>query len=201
MRLVIVLIVLTGSLLAQSYNKDSLNESIQKFQKELNTDYSDSLHSPLSKADRLKFKGHDFYPLDLTYCVIADLKRTPEEKTFKMKTTTDRLPEYVKYGELHFKIKGTKYKLNVYKSAEISKKSEYEDYLFLPFKDLTNGKETYGGGRFIDLKVQTENKMIVDFNKAYNPYCAYSHEYSCPVPPPENFLETEIKAGIKLADH
>lgn len=201
MRLVIVLVVLSGSLLAQSYNKDSLNESIQKFQKELNTDYSDSLHSPLSKADRLKFKGHDFYPLDLTYCVIAELKRTPEEKIFKMKTTTDRLPEYVKFGEVHFKIKDKKYKLNVYKSEELSKRQGFEDYLFLPFKDLTSGKETYGGGRFIDLKAKDGDKMIVDFNKAYNPYCAYSDQYSCPVPPPENFLETEVKAGIKLAEH
>ena len=75
------------------------------------------------------------------------------------------------------------------------------DHLFLPFTDNTNGVETYGGGRYIDLKIPAGNTINIDFNKAYNPYCAYSDKYSCPIPPPENHLDIEIKAGIKLTDH
>ena len=80
----------------------------------------------------------------------------------------------------------------------MSKKYEYAGFLFLPFKDLTNGKETYGGGRFMDILIPDTDKIILDFNKAYNPYCAFSHRYSCPLPPFENWLKTEIPAGEKL---
>ena len=73
---------------------------------------------------------------------------------------------------------------------------EYEDYLFIPFNDLTNGNETYDGGRYLDLKTTSESTIVIDFNKAYNPYCAYNDKYSCPIPPRENDLPIEIKAGI-----
>ena len=75
----------------------------------------------------------------------------------------------------------------------------YRDYLFIPFKDLTNGKESYGGGRYIDLRMRQldKDKVILDFNKSYNPYCAFSEEYSCPIPPKENHLTIAIEAGEK----
>lgn len=179
------------------FNADSLKKTIFEFRKELNEQYRDSVHSPLSKEDRLKFKEHQFFDPYQKYCVVADFVRTPEEKPFEMKTSTDRRPLYVKYGEIHFTLNGKKHKLSVYQNMSLLNDPKYRDYLFLPFKDLTSGKETYGGGRFIDLTIPAGKRMIVDFNKAYNPYCAYSHAYSCPVPPPENFLDTEVKAGIK----
>jgi uncharacterized protein (DUF1684 family) len=195
--IIAVLFCLSATTLT-SQTKDSLRLSAVAFQNELNEQYADSAHSPLSSEDRLKFTGHDFYPVDLKYCVEAELKRTPGENTFEMKTTTSRKPMYYKYGELHFKLNGKKFKLNVYQSMDLLNKPEYKDYLFLPFKDLTSGKETYGGGRFIDLKIPSGNKLMLDFNKAYNPYCAYSDKYSCPVPPAENFLKAEVKAGVKM---
>ncbi|HQA75421.1 DUF1684 domain-containing protein, partial [Flavobacterium sp.] len=76
-------------------------------------------------------------------------------------------------------------------------KKDYEDYLFLPFSDVTNGKESYIGGRYIDMRIQKENIWTIDFNKAYNPYCAYNHNYSCPIVPLENDLEIAINAGVK----
>ncbi|MCE3229111.1 MAG: hypothetical protein K0S32_3662 [Bacteroidetes bacterium] len=148
----------------------------------------------------VQFKMHNFYPVDMKFCIEADFKKTPGENTFEMKTTGTRRPMYYKFGEIHFTIDGKKLQLNVYQSMDLLNKPEYKDYLFVPFTDLTNGKETYGGGRYIDLRIPKSDKIIVDFNKAYNPYCAYNHKYSCPIPPKENALDTEIKAGIKM-DH
>jgi uncharacterized protein (DUF1684 family) len=114
-----------------------------------------------------------------------------------MKTTTDRLPEYSLYGSVAFRHKGKDYKLNVYQNIELVKKPGYEKHLFIPFNDETNGNETYGGGRFLDVYENGEQKLLIDFNKAYNPYCAYNHKYSCPIPPESNNLNLKIKAGEK----
>lgn len=171
--------------------------SAEKFQAELNKSYADSLKSPLMKADFKTFKGLDFFPLNDKYIVEAKFVRTKKEKAFGMKTTTSRTPLYVKYGELHFTIDGKALKLNVYKNIDLSKKSGYEDYLFLPFSDLTCGKESYIGGRYVDMRMQKGKTWTIDFNKAYNPYCAYNYEYSCPIVPLENDLDIEINAGVK----
>lgn len=171
--------------------------SAEKFQAELNQSFADSLKSPLMKEDFKSFKGLDFFPLNKKYIVEATFIRTKKEKAFGMKTTTSRTPLYVKYGELHFTIDGKKLKLNIYKNLDLSKKSGYEDYLFLPFSDLTCGKESYIGGRYVDMRIQKGKTWIIDFNKAYNPYCAYNYEYSCPIVPLENDLDVEILAGVK----
>lgn len=169
----------------------------EKFQSELNKSYADSLKSPLMKDDLKQFKGLDFYPIDEKYIVEAIFIRTKKEKSFKMKTTTSRTPIYKKYGELHFSIDGKELKLNVYQNADLKKKPGYDDYLFLPFSDLTCGKDSYIGGRYIDMRIPKSEKVIVDFNQAYNPYCAYNYEYSCPIVPLENDLDIEINAGVK----
>ena len=114
-----------------------------------------------------------------------------------MKTSTERLPMYVKYGIATFKIDGKQFSLSIFQNIELVKREGFENYLFLPFTDLTSGVETYGGGRYIDLEKTDSGNIIIDFNKAYNPYCAYSHKYSCPVPPVENDLKVEIRAGVK----
>ena len=129
--------------------------------------------------------------------VTAKFVRTVDEQPFKMKTTTDRLPEYVKYGELIFDLKGKPFKLNIYQNQDLIKKEGFEDYLFLPFLDNTNGEESYGGGRYIDMRIPDGDTIIVDFNSAYNPYCAYNEKYSCPIVPRENYLDTEVRAGVK----
>jgi len=170
---------------------------VQVFQNELTSAFADSIKSPLAKEDRANFHGLDFYAPDPKYFVVAQFKRTKNEKPFQMKTSTDRLPTYVKYGELTFTLDGKEFKLNVYQNVELVKKKEFTDYLFLPFSDLTSGNETYIGGRYIDLKIPAGDAIAVDFNQAYNPYCAYNHEYSCPIVPLENDLPIEIKAGVK----
>ena len=169
----------------------------KKFQTELNQSYADSLKSPLTKEDLNHFKGLDFFPINGKYIVEATFVRTKKENPFGMKTTTSRTPLYKKYGELHFSIDGKEFKLNVYQNIELIKKPGYDDYLFLPFSDLTCGKESYIGGRYIDMRIQKGTIWTIDFNKAYNPYCAYNYEYSCPIVPLENDLDIEILAGVK----
>ena len=114
-----------------------------------------------------------------------------------MKTTTDGRPLDEVYGTVNFTINGKDFKLNDYQSHRLREIEQYKNDLFLPFKDLSNGEESYGGGRFIDLEIPKENTLIIDFNKAYNPYCAYSTRYSCPVPPKGNFVEMKVLAGVK----
>jgi uncharacterized protein (DUF1684 family) len=171
--------------------------SVEKFQKELNTEYADAKTSPLTAEDLAVFKALDFYPINEKFFVTAKFIRTEDEKPFEMKTSTDRKPLYVKYGEAHFSIDGLNYKLNIYRNIELSKKEEYKDYLFLPFSDLTSGNESYIGGKYIDMKTPKGETIVIDFNTSYNPYCAYNPKYSCPKVPLENDLNIEIKAGVK----
>ena len=171
--------------------------SSKEFQQTLNKEYGDKEESPLTEEDFKTFKGLDFYPINEKLIVEARFVRTPEEKVFKMKTTGTRTPEYVKYGELHFKLDNREFKLNLYQNIDLIKKEGFADHLFLPFSDLTCGKESYIGGRYIDMRIPKGETVLLDFNKAYNPYCAYNHKYSCPIVPLENDLEVEILAGVK----
>ena len=92
-------------------------------------------------------------------------------------------------------------KLNIYQNHRLRKMEKYRNHLFLPFTDLTNGEETYGGGRYIDLSIPDSDTIIIDFNKAYNPYCAYSSTRSCPIPPRENDLDLKVEAGVRTVNH
>lgn len=170
---------------------------ITAYQEELNREFADSASSPLTKEDRAEFTGLEFYPTDSSFRVVAVLERTPDARPFEMPTSTDRLPTYRKYAEAHFHLNGRPYSLSIYQNLGLMQNPAYKDYLFLPFTDLTNGFGTYGGGRYLNLRVPEGDSLIIDFNKAYNPYCAYNHKYSCPIPPKENHLDAEIRAGVK----
>ncbi|WP_335965546.1 DUF1684 domain-containing protein [Galbibacter sp. PAP.153] len=170
---------------------------IKKFQKELNEEYANPEESPLTQEDRESFNGLDFFPIDTTYHVVARFERTPDQEPFLMPTTTSRTSEEVLYGIVHFTLHQKEFKLNVYQSTQLRETQEYKDYLFLPFSDKTNGEETYGGGRYMDLRIPEGNTIVLDFNKAYNPYCAYNKKYSCPIVPKENTLNYAVRAGVK----
>ena len=177
-------------------------EKVIAHQASENKHFSDKEKTILTEDDFEHFSGLEFYPIDLKYSVKAKFVRTPNEVPFLMPTTTDRLPEYVKYGEAHFIIDDKELELALYQSTTPYDEEGYEDYLFLPFTDLTSGDGSYGGGRFLDARIPKGNKIIIDFNKAYNPYCAYNHKYSCPIPPKENDLLVRIEAGVKaFEDH
>ncbi len=180
----------------QGQNKFDKKE-VEKFQKQINSEYADAKTSPLMQDDLKTFKALDFYPINGKFFVVAKFEKAVNEKVFEMKTTGTRTPQYIKYGTLYFTLNGVDLKLNVYRNIELSKQEKYKDHLFLPFSDLTCGKESYIGGRYIDLKIPNGNTIAIDFNQAYNPYCAYNHKYSCPLVPLENDLNVEIKAGVK----
>jgi uncharacterized protein (DUF1684 family) len=175
--------------------------SITAFQKGLNEEYKDRAKSPLEPKDFKKFKGHEFFPANLKYRVNAKLIVSPGTPFFGMKTTTSRLAKERVYGHVEFILDGKQFRLPVYQSEDLMKTEEHADYLFFPFSDETNGKETYGGGRYIDLRIPKEgDDIIVDFNMAYNPLCAYSPRYSCPKVPAENQMDIEVKAGVKYKE-
>ena len=190
--LLIVSLLTTFSVFSQSYKED-----IKKYQEEQNKEFKDPEHSPLSKEDIKHFEALEFFPINESYNVVAFFMKKKGKK-FEMNTSTDRKPIYQKVGELHFIIIDQPGMLSVYKNVEYSKTKEGKDYLFIPFKDFTNGSESYGGGRYLDItKPEKREKWILDFNKSYNPYCSYSDRYSCPIPPEENHLKIKINAGVK----
>lgn len=170
---------------------------IIEWQTTMNREYADSTESPLEPSDRLIFTGLEFFEPDSSYCVKAHMELTPDSQPFDMKTSGVRTPSYRQYGILYFDIKGQQYSLSAYQRIEFSTSDDYVDYLFVPFTDLSNGEETYEGGRYIDLQINAGGNYTLDFNKAYNPYCAYNHKYSCPIPPAVNNLEIAIFAGVK----
>ncbi|WP_269235866.1 DUF1684 domain-containing protein [Flavobacterium flavigenum] len=189
----ILLLVFNWTYSQVKFNKNNA----EKFQKTINAEYADAKTSPLMANDLKTFKSLDFYPISSKYFVNAKLVKAKNEKAFEMKTSTSRKPKYIKYGTVFFTIDGVALQLNVYQDVELSKSDKYKNYLFLPFSDLTCGKESYIGGRYIDLEVPKGNTIEIDFNQSYNPYCAYNHKYSCPIVPLENDLNIAIKAGLK----
>jgi hypothetical protein len=199
-RLIVGLFVLlTGKAVAQVDTVAAVAE-IKKFREELDQEYRDPAKSPLGKDGATHFAGHEFFPVDLRFRVAAKLKLTSNSPFFIMKTTGPRLNEERVYGMLEFKLEGKAFQLPVYQSSRLMKTQEYKDYLFFPFTDLTNGDESYHGGRYMDLRIPAGEDIVIDFNKAYNPYCAYATGFSCPIVPKENHLETRILAGIKYEE-
>ena len=178
-------------------DKDEYTNEIIKWQDNMNSGFSNPEESPLTKEVIANFKGLDFYQIDKKYRVEAKFERTPFEPPFGMKTTTSRLPKYKKFGIATFYINGKEYKLNVYQNQSLLAQRDFENYLFIPYTDLTSGNDSYSGGKYIDLTIPKGDVLIIDFNKSYNPYCAYNHKYSCPIPPSENSLNIRIEAGVK----
>ncbi|GGM85661.1 hypothetical protein GCM10010967_17250 [Dyadobacter beijingensis] len=173
----------------------TFTEETNQFRNKYKQEFLHSENSPLKAADLPYLQ---FYQPDSSYRVEARFEKV-KGKSFEMPTYSGMNKTYVKYGVLKFKVNGRRQKLAVYRSLSLQQLAKYKDYLFVPFKDKTNGDETYGGGRYIDLKTTDlkDGTFVLDFNKAYNPYCAYSTGYNCPIPPLSNHLTISITAGEK----
>lgn len=172
----------------QNSYKDSIDHFITDYVKQ---------HQVVTGENKQYFR---FFPADEQYRVAAHFQKEAKSDWFSIPTSSGKTKQYRIYGWLLFTLNGTAQKLAVYQSQFLLQKEEYSDYLFLPFKDATNGRESYETGRYLDLKTTDIKKdtVILDFNKAYNPYCAYvSSGYSCPIPPGENHLKIAINAGEK----
>ncbi|WP_019946478.1 DUF1684 domain-containing protein [Hymenobacter aerophilus] len=174
---------------------------VADFQRDLNAEFTDPARSPLSAKERQTFTGLPFYPLSDAACVPARFVADSLGPVFAMPTSTASRPLYRKFGELHFELDGQPRQLSVYQNLALLNKPAYRDYLFVPFTDRTNGRGSYGGGRYLDLRRGQirDGQVVLDFNKAYNPSCAYAPGYACPVPPPENRLATAVEAGVRHA--
>ncbi len=172
---------------------------IEKHREEYKADFLKNSNSPLKKEDFAFLRFYDPNEKFKVLCEFVPTKRrkAAREKSLKISTSSGQTAIYTKFGELQFDIDGKPYELTVYQSLKLRNLPQYRDYLFIPFKDLTNGKESYGGGRYLDLRMKEikDDKIYLDFNKAYNPYCAFSAGYSCPIPPKENHLKVAIEAG------
>jgi len=193
------LIILCFWSLSAGAQTDSIRaiQEINSFQQELDNEYRDLKKSPLSPEEQKKFNGHLFFSVNLKYRVIAKFNRTSDSPFLPMKTSGARLPNYRVYALAQFELDGKKFTVPIYQLQDLMVKPEYVDYLFLPFTDLTNGDESYDAGRYIGLRIPKGDEIIIDFNQAYNPYCAYSDKYNCPLVPPENNLDVFVRAGVK----
>ncbi|MFT5823248.1 MAG: hypothetical protein ACI8ZM_004509 [Crocinitomix sp.] len=186
----------------ESAKDTELYEEIQKFQTEQDEHYINKKTSPLPRKERRKFKGHNFFTIDLSYVVEAKFNRIAEEDTVELMSSSGNIKYYRPYAILTFKIGGVECELMAYQSMRLREIKEYENYLLLPFRDATSGSSSYGGGRYLDIEIPSANTITLNFNLAYNPYCAYTSGYNCTVPPKENTLGVAIKAGLKApADH
>ena len=175
--------------LQSSYAQKKYIAETEAYQK----NYADT-HEVVKGKDKKYFS---FFAIDSNYRVNAVFEKITDTIGFTMKTSGNGKDHYFKYGKISFTIKGTSLHLFVYQSKDLMKSKDYADYLFVPFTDLTTGDKTYGSGRYLDLTIPQiiNNTLLIDFNKSYNPYCAYSTEYHCPIPPKENRLPIAIKAG------
>jgi uncharacterized protein (DUF1684 family) len=157
--------------------------------------FAQNWQSPIPLQHRPGFKGLQYYPVDSSYRFELELHEHPEKEMVRMAYTKGNEQDFLRWGEFRFKMAGKEQTLQAYK------RSREEEMLFVPFKDATSGKETYGAGRYLDLEPgrdrTQEGKWILDFNQAYNPWCAYSEAYTCPFVPVENWLGVLIYAGEK----
>ncbi|MBP0612355.1 DUF1684 domain-containing protein [Chryseobacterium sp. cx-311] len=198
-KLSLLLLLLSQFVFSQSVEEHAVE--ILKFQAELNREYRDVRETPLRGVNFKNFKEHPFFAVDFNYRIAAKFKRTENALPFEISTSSGHTKPYVEFGEATFAVDGKNFMLKIYQSVHLVEKPEYKNHLFLPFHDATNGKETCGGGRYLDLEIPSGDTVVLDFNKAYQPYCAYNaYDYSCPIVPTENTLPVAVKAGVRYED-
>ncbi|MEW5960775.1 MAG: DUF1684 domain-containing protein [Chloroflexota bacterium] len=163
-------------------------DSIEADRAEKDRFFRASPYSPIE--DRANFTGLNYYPPDPAFCFELPLQEAAQVEELTLQTSTGDEQPYYRIGAVEFEIEGESARLAVYKSP-------HHDGLFLPFRDASSGRETYGAGRYLEPAALGGGRLLVDFNLAYNPYCAYSEHYSCPLPPRENWLKVSILAGEK----
>ncbi|MDX1745384.1 MAG: DUF1684 domain-containing protein, partial [Halobacteriales archaeon] len=169
-------------------------EDVQAHRREKDEFFAEHPHSPIPVADREDFGGLSYFPPNPELRYELPLKEHDPKETIVVETTTEGEREYLRWGAFEFEIDGEPVTLHAFKAEPD------EERLWVPFRDATNGDETYGAGRYLDLETEThrtEDGWILDFNQAYNPYCAYSDQYECPLIPLVNWLEVPVRAGEK----
>ena len=192
-----VVFLMGGVLISACSEQQKLNykEKIlnHRFEKNRHFKYADN--SPIPDDEQTSFKALNYYPVDTKYRVVAKIKKQVKRDTFQMAYTNGESKTYFTYARLDFRLNGRSNSLYTYKN--IDKQNKGANSLFIPFYDKTNGRTTYAGGRYIDVTKLEGDTTMLDFNQAYNPYCVYNKEYTCPIPPEANRLKIAVKAGEK----
>ena len=191
MKYLIILFLITSTAFAQKFSAE-----ITKHRENYKADFIKDQNSTLKEND---LQNLHFFDADRNYQIKANVILLKNQQSFQMPTYDGTSKEFIRYAKVQFKLNGKDLELTLYRNIGLMVNPIYRNSLFLPFTDETTGITTYGGGRYIDLDIKDikKNKITIDFNKAYNPYCAYSDGYRCPVPPEENDLQTSILAGEK----
>lgn len=162
-----------------------------EFRKMKDSFYKEHAQSPLSAEQKKNFAGLEYFPENDSLRFVLELERYPDPPHVELQTTKGERRDYFKVGQIRFPVRGAEVHLQVYESLD--NMGEY----FIPFTDATAPLETYGGGRYLEPESVGPDKLLVDFNLAYNPYCVYGDKWSCPIPPSENRLSVRIEAGEK----
>lgn len=162
---------------------------LEAFRAEKDEFFASHPQSPLTREQRGNFRGLNYFPEDEALRFVVQVEEFPTKEALEMQTTTGNVQTYQRYGKFKFTADGKEAELTIYQS---------QHGFFLPFVDSLAGSETYPAGRYLEPEPLPDNHFLVDFNLAYNPYCAYNEMWSCPITPAENRLRTAIRAGEKL---
>ncbi len=176
----------------ESFAESAWSKELEAQRKGKDEFFGTSHESPVHHQEK-EFSGLKYFAPDSKYRLKLRLQRYDRPETVIMDTSTGTRQRFNRVGYFEFDVDEKRATLQAYKSAE----REDDNELFVPFRDGTSGKESYGAARYLDLEIAPGDNYTVDFNYAYNPYCAYSEDYVCPLPPKENWLAVEIKAGEK----
>jgi uncharacterized protein (DUF1684 family) len=166
------------------------NADLKRFRAEKDRVFAKDPHSPLTPEHRRTFRGLDYFAENPGLAIKASVDRKVEPGEVRMGTSGGEEQVYQRYGLVRFRVDDEPAQLTLYSSDD-------SDELFIPFRDATSGRETYGAGRYLELHAHGDD-VTIDFNYAYNPNCAYDPAWSCPLPPPENWLKVPIRAGEKV---
>jgi len=169
--------------------KESTMSELTKFRASKDEFFAKDHHSPLTQEQQQLFDGLEYFPENPDLRLELEIDEFVEKNSIEMQTSTGDVQTHLRYGKIHFQVDDQEVELTLYKDTH---------GFFLPFVDDLAGKETYGAGRYLEPESLPDGKLLVDFNYAYNPYCAYNDLYSCPLTPRENRLKVSIKAGEKL---
>lgn len=178
----------------------TMGESLEDYTERLEIDRKDknsfmtSSSSPIIESERRAFTGLNYFPIDENLKVTAKLTLTDKKRPIFITSTTGEQLKYIPFGHAEFEVGGEAQRLLLYQDWE----EKDPNRLSLMFTDGTSAYTTYGGGRYIDVMYRNTNSVVIDFNTAYNPYCHFNDEFSCPIPPRENMMDIDIKAGEKL---
>jgi uncharacterized protein (DUF1684 family) len=169
--------------------QDKIMSALRKFRKEKDDFFAKHPDSPLTHDQKHDFQGLHYFAENTDLIFEVAIKAFPRQETVEMQTSTGEIQPYQRYGKIKFNVEGKTAELTIYSS---------EGGYFLPFVDAMAGKETYGAGRYVEPLPLENGKLLIDFNYAYNPYCAYNARWSCPIPPAENRIKVAIRAGEKI---